>query len=312
MEVAQLKTQENKPEDSKALAELLNKQKVEYDNHQEKHKLHICVNVDTSVFSGPCGWNWTKTRFNRWMSKILRAIFICHQGKTAVQKSLLWRPQTTFIVIQITPILWHPHQDYELQLMTFRAMVDSQHKSPLKKRKMQSSSDAIQQEVILLFYFNWFVQLFPVWKTKKTQWTSCCIILIFEQFMDLRTRYTALVTLMTQYVKFASETLKRTEDEEVKIISHSVSMYRGFGVTTSAIGVHFVTSAWFLTVVSSIKMFYYVAEYCLMKYSYVLSTRAASLNVYFWGFTLWWIASMHERSNSNVHKVVHGAAHRWW
>lgn len=36
------------------------------------------------------------------------------------------------------------------------------------------------------------------------------------QFMDLRTRYTALVTLMTQYVKFASETLKRTEDEEVR------------------------------------------------------------------------------------------------
>lgn len=38
-----------------------------------------------------------------------------------------------------------------------------------------------------------------------------------SQFMDLRTRYTALVTLMTQYVKFASETLKRTEDEEVRI-----------------------------------------------------------------------------------------------
>lgn len=34
--------------------------------------------------------------------------------------------------------------------------------------------------------------------------------------MDLRTRYTALVTLMTQYVKFASETLKRTEEEEVR------------------------------------------------------------------------------------------------
>lgn len=34
--------------------------------------------------------------------------------------------------------------------------------------------------------------------------------------MDLRTRYTALVTLITQYVKFASEALKRTEDEEVR------------------------------------------------------------------------------------------------
>lgn len=31
--------------------------------------------------------------------------------------------------------------------MTFRAMVDSQHKSPLKKRRMHNSSDAIQQEV---------------------------------------------------------------------------------------------------------------------------------------------------------------------
>lgn len=31
--------------------------------------------------------------------------------------------------------------------MTFRAMVDSQHKSPLKKRRMQNSSDTIQQEV---------------------------------------------------------------------------------------------------------------------------------------------------------------------
>uniref|UniRef100_A0A672SPZ7 Dystonin n=1 Tax=Sinocyclocheilus grahami TaxID=75366 RepID=A0A672SPZ7_SINGR len=71
-------------------------------------------------------------------------------------------------------------KDYELQLMTYRAMVDSQHKSPVKRRKMQSSSDVIQQE-----------------------------------FMDLRTRYTALVTLMTQYVKFAGETLKRAEEDEV-------------------------------------------------------------------------------------------------
>lgn len=39
--------------------------------------------------------------------------------------------------------------------------------------------------------------------------------------MDLRTRYTALVTLITQYVKFASETLKRAEDEEVRVGSIS-------------------------------------------------------------------------------------------
>lgn len=39
------------------------------------------------------------------------------------------------------------------------------------------------------------------------------------QFMDLRTRYTALVTLMTQYVKFAGEKLKRVEEDEVGHLS---------------------------------------------------------------------------------------------
>ncbi|XP_049456846.1 dystonin isoform X4 [Epinephelus fuscoguttatus] len=124
MEAEQLKAQENKPEDSKALAELLNKQKV------------LVAEIDQKQ--------------NR--------IDECQKHSEQYSSAI---------------------KDYELQLMTFRAMVDSQHKSPLKKRRMQSSSDAIQQE-----------------------------------FMDLRTRYTALVTLMTQYVKFASETLKRTEDEE--------------------------------------------------------------------------------------------------
>ncbi|XP_029305110.1 LOW QUALITY PROTEIN: dystonin [Cottoperca gobio] len=124
MEAAQLNAQENKPEDSKALAELLNKQKVLVAEIEQKQgRIDECQKYS-------------------------------EQYSSAIK-------------------------DYELQLMTFRAMVDSQHKSPLKKRKMQSCSDAIQQE-----------------------------------FMDLRTRYTALVTLMTQYVKFASETLKRTEDEE--------------------------------------------------------------------------------------------------
>ncbi|KAM6166489.1 dystonin isoform 2-T2 [Erethizon dorsatum] len=70
-------------------------------------------------------------------------------------------------------------KDYELQTMTYRAMVDSQQKSPVKRRRMQSSADIIIQE-----------------------------------FMDLRTRYTALVTLMTQYIKFAGDSLKRLEEEE--------------------------------------------------------------------------------------------------
>ncbi|XP_067466005.1 microtubule-actin cross-linking factor 1 isoform X2 [Thunnus thynnus] len=124
MEAAQLKAQENKPEDSKALAELLNKQKV------------LVAEIE--------------------------------QKQSSIDECQKYSEQYSSAI-----------KDYELQLMTFRAMVDSQHKSPLKKRRMQSSSDAIQQE-----------------------------------FMDLRTRYTALVTLMTQYVKFASETLKRTEEEE--------------------------------------------------------------------------------------------------
>ncbi|XP_052469935.1 dystonin isoform X2 [Carassius gibelio] len=124
MEAKQLKAQENQPEDSKALAEFLNQQKVLVTEIEQKQsKIEECQKYSEQYAVGV--------------------------------------------------------KDYELQLMTYRAMVDSQHKSPMKRRKMQSSSDVIQQE-----------------------------------FMDLRTRYTALVTLMTQYVKFAGETLKRAEEDE--------------------------------------------------------------------------------------------------
>uniref|UniRef100_A0A8C2GUI2 Microtubule actin crosslinking factor 1 n=1 Tax=Cyprinus carpio TaxID=7962 RepID=A0A8C2GUI2_CYPCA len=71
-------------------------------------------------------------------------------------------------------------KDYELQLMTFRAFVESTQKSPVKRRRMHSSSDVITQE-----------------------------------FMDLRTRYTALVTLTTQHVKYINDALRRLEEEEV-------------------------------------------------------------------------------------------------
>ncbi|XP_028324071.1 dystonin isoform X21 [Gouania willdenowi] len=124
MEAAQLKTQENKGGDSKAITEMLNKQK------------NLVAEIE--------------------------------QKQGSMEECQKYSDQYSSAI-----------KNYELQLMTFRAMVDSQHKSPLKKRRIQSSSDAIQQE-----------------------------------FMDLRTRYTALVTLMTQCVKFASETLRRTEDEE--------------------------------------------------------------------------------------------------
>ncbi|XP_061753233.1 microtubule-actin cross-linking factor 1 isoform X17 [Nerophis ophidion] len=73
-------------------------------------------------------------------------------------------------------------KDYELQLMTYRAFVESTHKSAVKRRRMHSSSDAITQE-----------------------------------FMDLRTRYTALVTLTTQHVKYISDALRRLEEEEKEV-----------------------------------------------------------------------------------------------
>ncbi|XP_029021963.1 microtubule-actin cross-linking factor 1 isoform X7 [Betta splendens] len=73
-------------------------------------------------------------------------------------------------------------KDYELQQMTYRAFVESTHKSQIKRRRMHSSSEAITQE-----------------------------------FMDLRTRYTALVTLTTQHVKYISDALRRLEEEEKEV-----------------------------------------------------------------------------------------------
>ena len=101
--------------------------------------------------------------------------------------------------------------------MTYRAMVDSQHKSPLKKRRMQNSSDAIQQEVSTTPFNDLHVAQAKNIKLKRLG-DSFVFILPTRQFMDLRTRYTALVTLMTQCVKFASETLRRAEEEEVRLL----------------------------------------------------------------------------------------------
>nr|XP_014343669.1 PREDICTED: microtubule-actin cross-linking factor 1 [Latimeria chalumnae] len=82
-------------------------------------------------------------------------------------------------------------KDYELQLMTYRAFVESQQKSPVKRRRLPSSSDVITQE-----------------------------------FMDLRTRYTALVTLMTQQVKYISDALRRLEEEE-KVVEEEKHEHMG-------------------------------------------------------------------------------------
>ncbi|XP_067146147.1 plectin [Apteryx mantelli] len=69
-------------------------------------------------------------------------------------------------------------KDYELQLVTFKAQVEPV-ASPAKKPKVQSASDSIIQE-----------------------------------YVDLRTRYSELTTLTSQYIKFITETLRRLEEEE--------------------------------------------------------------------------------------------------
>ncbi|XP_060099107.1 plectin isoform X4 [Heteronotia binoei] len=69
-------------------------------------------------------------------------------------------------------------KDYELQLVTYKAQVEPV-VSPAKKPKFQSSSDSIIQE-----------------------------------YVDLRTRYSELTTLTSQYIKFITETVRRLEEEE--------------------------------------------------------------------------------------------------
>ncbi|KAJ8411594.1 hypothetical protein AAFF_G00164020 [Aldrovandia affinis] len=71
-------------------------------------------------------------------------------------------------------------KDYELQLVTYKAIVEPL-ASPLKKTKMDSASDNIIQE-----------------------------------YVTLRTRYSELMTLTSQYIKFITDTQRRLEDEEVR------------------------------------------------------------------------------------------------
>uniref|UniRef100_A0A803SXN3 Plectin n=1 Tax=Anolis carolinensis TaxID=28377 RepID=A0A803SXN3_ANOCA len=71
-------------------------------------------------------------------------------------------------------------KDYELQLVTYKAQVEPV-VSPAKKPKVQSASDSIIQE-----------------------------------YVDLRTQYSELTTLTSQYLKFITETLRRLEEEEMQ------------------------------------------------------------------------------------------------
>ncbi|XP_060916489.1 plectin a isoform X6 [Labrus mixtus] len=69
-------------------------------------------------------------------------------------------------------------KDYELQLLTYKALQDPI-ASPIKKPKMECASDDIIQE-----------------------------------YVTLRTRYSELMTLTSQYIKFITETQRRLEEEE--------------------------------------------------------------------------------------------------
>uniref|UniRef100_A0A3B4XJA7 Plectin b n=1 Tax=Seriola lalandi dorsalis TaxID=1841481 RepID=A0A3B4XJA7_SERLL len=71
-------------------------------------------------------------------------------------------------------------KDYELQLVAYKAQVEPL-ASPLKKTKLDSASDNIIQE-----------------------------------YVTLRTRYSELMTLTSQYIKFITDTQRRLEDEEVR------------------------------------------------------------------------------------------------
>uniref|UniRef100_A0A8D2AE88 Plectin n=1 Tax=Sciurus vulgaris TaxID=55149 RepID=A0A8D2AE88_SCIVU len=73
-------------------------------------------------------------------------------------------------------------KDYELQLVTYKAQLEPV-ASPAKKPKVQSGSESVIQE-----------------------------------YVDLRTRYSELTTLTSQYIKFVSETLRRMEEEEMQTV----------------------------------------------------------------------------------------------
>ncbi|XP_055083803.1 plectin-like isoform X3 [Periophthalmus magnuspinnatus] len=85
-------------------------------------------------------------------------------------------------------------KDYELQLVAYKAQVEPLTSSPLKKTKLDSASDNIIQE-----------------------------------YVTLRTRYSELMTLTSQYIKFLNDTERRLEDEEMadaqqKQIEHEKTM----------------------------------------------------------------------------------------
>ncbi|XP_069322891.1 plectin isoform X10 [Eulemur rufifrons] len=73
-------------------------------------------------------------------------------------------------------------KDYELQLVTYKVQLEPV-ASPAKKPKVQSGSESVIQE-----------------------------------YVDLRTRYSELTTLTSQYIKFISETLRRMEEEEMQMV----------------------------------------------------------------------------------------------
>ncbi len=103
--------------------------------------------------------------------------------------------------------------------------------SPLKKTKLDSASDNIIQEVcfseaILIrvskkdskyFKNNFTVSGFPCKRrveAKKHYIFQCVVCFSLYQYVTLRTRYSELMTLTSQYIKFITDSQRRLEDEE--------------------------------------------------------------------------------------------------
>lgn len=106
-------------------------------------------------------------------------------------------------------------QDYELQLITYKAQLEPV-ASPAKKPKVQSGSESVIQEVrrrawpgggwrgpVAGGVAGWLGGADPGCPSSS------------PQYVDLRTRYSELTMLTSQYIKFLSETLRRMEEEEV-------------------------------------------------------------------------------------------------
>lgn len=66
-------------------------------------------------------------------------------------------------------------------------------------------------------YIFWIINVNVDYKAKSNQLLGF-LFLFPHQYVTLRTRYSELMTLTSQYIKFITETQRRLEDEEVRDI----------------------------------------------------------------------------------------------